>query len=49
MYFTRHSTTDGRGLYTAISKKVEGKSAREIPKGIVGGLKLTVLQTNLKE
>ena len=31
MYLTLHSTTDGRGLYTATSEKVAGKSARDNP------------------
>ena len=40
MYFTRHSTTDGRGLNTAISKKVEGKSARDNPERYCGWFKV---------
>ena len=35
--------------YTAISRKIVEKSARTIPKGIVGGFEFTVVQTNLKE
>ena len=37
------------GRYTAISRKVVGKSAPTIPKGIVGGFEFAVLQRNLKE
>ena len=42
MYFTRHSTTDGRGLYTAISKKVEGTSARDNPERYCGWFKVNL-------
>ena len=35
--------------YTAISRKVVGKSARDNPKVVVGGFEFTVLQRNLKE
>ena len=35
--------------YTAISRKVVGKSARDNPKGIEGGFEFTVLQRNLRE
>jgi len=37
------------GTYTAVSRKVVGKSARDNPEGIVGGFEFTVLQRNLKE
>jgi len=36
MYLTLHSTTDGRGLYTAMSEKVAGKSARDTPERYCG-------------
>ena len=39
---------DLSALYTAISRKV-GKLHATVPKGIVGGFELTVLQRNLKE
>ena len=39
---------DLSALYTAISRKVR-KLQATIPKGIVGGFELTVLQRNLKE
>ena len=36
-------------VYTAISRKVVGKSARSILKGIVGGFEFSFFQRNLKE
>ena len=36
-------------MYTAISRKVVGKSTRDNPKGIVGGFEFAVLHRNLKE
>ena len=36
-------------LYTAISRKVVGKSARDNPERHCGGFKFTVLQRSLKE
>ena len=44
-----HLLTNVRHHDTAISRKVVGKSARDNPKGIVGGFEFTVLQRNLKE
>ena len=35
--------------YTAISRKVVGKSSRDNPEGILGGFEFTVPQKNLKE
>ena len=40
MYLTLHSTTDGRGLYTALSEKVAGKSARDNPERYCGWFKV---------
>ena len=36
-------------MYTAISRKVVGKSARDNPQGIVSGFEFTVVQRNLTQ
>ena len=36
-------------MYTAISRKVFGRSARDNPESIVGGFELPFLKRNLKE
>ena len=44
----RTSILDIHDFYTAISKKVVGKSDATIPKGIVGGFEITVLHRNFE-